>query len=243
MISAADCPAIDIAGLRKSFGRTVVLDGIDAGLARGRVTALVGPNASGKSTLLKCILGLVRPDAGTLRVNGSVVGSDPAYRRSIGYMPQRAPFPEHLSGKEIVALLRQMRGNAPVDFELIDRFDVAAELAKRIATLSGGTRQKLNAIAAFLFRPSIVILDEPSAGLDPVANRALKRKIEQTKGAGVTHLITSHVLAEVEEIADDVLLLVEGRIHYGGSVEALWRLTGERHLEPAIGRLLEARVR
>jgi Cu-processing system ATP-binding protein len=139
--------------------------------------------------------------------------------------------------------LRQMRGNAPVDFELIDRFDVAAELAKRIATLSGGTRQKLNAIAAFLFRPSIVILDEPSAGLDPVANRALKRKIEQTKGAGVTHLITSHVLAEVEEIADDVLLLVEGRIHYGGSVEALWRLTGERHLEPAIGRLLEARVR
>ncbi len=234
-------PAIEIAGLRKRFGRALVLDGIDASITRGRVTALVGPNAAGKSTLLKCLLGLVRPDAGTLIVDGVEVNGDPAYRRAIGYMPQRAPFPENLTGHEVLALLRQVRGDVPVDFELIERFGIAGELAKRVATLSGGTRQKLNAVAAYLFRPSIVILDEPSAGLDPVANRALKRKILQTRDAGVTHLITSHVLSEVEELADEVLLLLDGRVHYNGSVNNLRTITGERHLEPAIGRLMEAR--
>jgi Cu-processing system ATP-binding protein len=234
-------PAIEIAGLRKRFGRATVLDGIDASITRGRVTALVGPNAAGKSTLLKCLLGLVRPDAGTLIADGVEVNGDPAYRRAIGYMPQRAPFPENLTGHEVLALLRQVRGDVPVDFELIERFGIAGELAKRVATLSGGTRQKLNAVAAYLFRPSIVILDEPSAGLDPVANRALKRKILQTRDAGVTHLITSHVLSEVEELADEVLLLLDGRVHYNGSVNTLRTITGERHLEPAIGRLMEAR--
>jgi Cu-processing system ATP-binding protein len=232
--------AIEIAGLRKRFGRVTVLDGIDAHIHRGRVTALVGPNAAGKSTFLKCILGLVRPDAGTLIVNGVHVGVDPQYRQAIGYMPQRAPFPENLTGHEVLRLLRQVRGNVPVDFELIERFGVAAELSKRVSTLSGGTRQKLNAIAAYLFRPSIVILDEPSAGLDPLANRALKRKILQARDTGVTHLITSHVLSEVEELADEVLMLLDGRVHFSGSVHDLRTMTGERHLEPAIGRLMEA---
>jgi Cu-processing system ATP-binding protein len=234
-------PAIEIAGLRKRFGRSLVLDGIDASITRGRVTALVGPNAAGKSTLLKCILGLVRPDAGTLVVDGVHVGVDPGYRHAIGYMPQRAPFPENLTGHEVLRLLRQVRGDVPVDFELIDRFGVGGELSKRVATLSGGTRQKLNAIAAHLFRPSIVILDEPSAGLDPLANRALKRKILQARDAGVTHLITSHVLGEVEELADEVLMLLDGGVHYCGSLHDLRIVTGERHLEPAIGRLMEAR--
>lgn len=233
-------PAIEIAGLRKRFGRSVVLDGIDANIAHGRVTALVGPNAAGKSTLLKCILGLVRPDAGKLVVNGIGIGADCAYRRAIGYMPQRAPFPENLSGHEVLRLLRQVRGDVPVDFELIERFGIASELGKRVATLSGGTRQKLNAVSAYLFRPSIVILDEPSAGLDPLSNRALKRKILQARDAGVTHVITSHVLSEVEQLADDVLMLLDGHVHYSGSLHDLCSATGEQHLEPAIGRLMEA---
>jgi Cu-processing system ATP-binding protein len=132
------------------------------------------------------------------------------------------------------------RGNVPVDFELIERFGLAGDLGKRVATLSGGTRQKLNAVAAYLFRPSIVILDEPSAGLDPLSNRALKRKILQTRDAGVTHVITSHVLSEVEQLADDVLMLLDGRVHYSGSLHDLRCATGEQHLEPAIGRLMEA---
>jgi Cu-processing system ATP-binding protein len=239
-MTGTERPAIEMAGLRKRFGRVTVLEGIDANIPRGRVTALVGPNAAGKSTLLKCILGLVRPDAGTLIVNGVEIGGDPRYRRAIGYMPQRAPFPENLTGHEVLRLLRQVRGDVPVDFELIERFGVAGELAKRVSTLSGGTRQKLNAISAYLFRPSIVILDEPSAGLDPLANRALKRKILQARDAGVTHLITSHVLSEVEELADEVLMLLGGGVQYTGTLHDLRTITGERHLELAIGRLMEA---
>ena len=234
-------PAIQITAVTKRFGRARVLDDVDAAVAPGRVTALIGPNAAGKSTLLKCVLGLVRPDAGAITLAGVPVTSDPAYRAAIGYMPQRAPFPDNLSGDEVIALLRRVRGPAaPLDFELIDRFGLAAELSKRVHALSGGTRQKLNAVAAYLFRPSLVILDEPSAGLDPVANGVLKRKIHEAASHGVTHVIASHVLSELEELADDVLFLIDGRVRYAGSLEQLRAFTGERRLERAVGILMEA---
>jgi Cu-processing system ATP-binding protein len=234
-----DSPAIEVAGLRKRFGRTEVLAGLDARIERGRVTALVGPNAAGKSTLLKCILGLARADAGTIRVDGQLVTADPAYRRAIGYMPQRAAFPDNLSGDEVIALLRRVRGaDAAIDFELIDRFGLGGELRKRVHTLSGGTRQKFNAVAAYLFRPSLVILDEPNAGLDPIANGMLKQKIVDSRQHGATHLITSHVLSELEELADDVLFVVDGRVQYSGSLDGLRETTGERRLERAVGRLM-----
>jgi Cu-processing system ATP-binding protein len=233
-------PAIEIAHLTKRFGRTPVLAGLDALVQPGRVTALVGPNAAGKSTLLKCILGLVRPDAGTIAVNGIPVGANPSYRRAIGYMPQHSAFPEHLSADEVMSLLRRVRGSdAPIDFELIERFSLAPELHKRVHALSGGTRQKLNVVVAYLFRPSLVILDEPSAGLDPVANGVLKRKIRESTRNGVTHLITSHVLSELEELADDVLFLIDGRVRYSGSLEGLRAATGERRLERAVGLLMQ----
>ena len=240
MIPAIDPPpALAIAGLRKRFGAATVLNGLDAVVGRGRVTALVGPNAAGKSTLLKCVLGLVRPDAGTITVDGRLVGADPEYRRAIGYMPQRAAFPDQLTGEEALALLREVRGpGAAIDFELIERFGLARELRKRVCTLSGGTRQKLNAVAAYLFRPTLVILDEPNAGLDPVANGVLKQKILETARQGVSHLITSHVLSELEEMADDVLFLIEGRVQYSGSLDGLRATTGERRLERAVGRLM-----
>jgi len=232
-------PAIEIAGLTKRFGRSDVLRSLDAVIEPGRVTALIGPNAAGKSTLLKCVLGLVRPDAGTVRVHGMLVTSDPSYRRAIGYMPQRAAFPDNLSGDEAIALLRQVRGSdAAIDFELIERFGLGPELRKRVHALSGGTRQKLNAVAAYLFRPSLVILDEPNAGLDPVANAVLKQKILDSTRAGATHLITSHVLSELEELADDVLFVIDGRVRYSGSLESLRTSTGERRLERAVGSLM-----
>jgi Cu-processing system ATP-binding protein len=236
----ASMPAIEVSRLAKRFGRSQVLAGLDAVVQPGRVTALVGPNAAGKSTLLKCILGLVRPDAGTIAVNGVPVSADPSYRRAIGYMPQQAAFPENLSADEVMALLRRVRGaDAPIDFELIERFGLAPELHKRVHALSGGTRQRLNVVAAYLFRPSLVILDEPSAGLDPIANGILKRKIRDATRHGVTHLITSHVLSELEELADDVLFLVEGHVRYSGSLEGLRTATGERRLERAVGLLME----
>jgi Cu-processing system ATP-binding protein len=232
-------PALEIASLRKRFGRTVVLDGLDATIAAGRVTALVGPNAAGKSTLLKCILGLVRPDAGTIRLAGETIARDPAYRAHIGYMPQRAAFPDHLTGDEALALLRRVRGpEAAIDFALIERFGLARELRKPVHALSGGTRQKLNAVAAYLFRPSLVILDEPSAGLDPFANGILKHKILDAASQGATHIVTSHVLSELEEVAEDVLFVTDGRVRFSGSLDGLRHATGEQRLERAIGRLM-----
>jgi Cu-processing system ATP-binding protein len=231
--------AIEISGLAKRYGRVDVLAGLDATIGRGRITALVGPNAAGKSTLLKCILGLVRPDAGTIRINGVLVTPDPAYRRVLGYMPQRAAFPDNLTGDEVIALLRKVRGlEAAIDFELIDRFGLGGELRKRVHTLSGGTRQKLNAVAAYLFRPSLVILDEPNAGLDPVANGLLKQKIVDSARLGATHLITSHVLSELEELADDVLFLTDGRVRFSGPLDTLRAATGEQRLERAVGSLM-----
>jgi Cu-processing system ATP-binding protein len=231
--------AVDIVGLRKRYGRTQVLAGIDAAIRPGRVTALVGPNAAGKSTLLKCLLGLVRADAGTIDINGVRVTSDPAYRHAIGYMPQRAAFPDNLTGDEVMALLRRVRGpDAAIDFELIDRFGLGGELRKRVHTLSGGTRQKLNAVAAYLFRPSLVILDEPNAGLDPMANGLLKQKIADATRLGSTHLITSHVLSELEELADDVLFITDGRVRFSGSLDEIRQSTGERRLERAVGTLM-----
>jgi Cu-processing system ATP-binding protein len=241
-IAVAGTAALELAGIRKRFGRLQVLDGVDAVLASGRVTAIVGPNAAGKSTLIKCVLGLVRPDEGQIRVLGEPVGADPAYRRRIGYMPQGAPFPENLTGGEILRMLKGLRGESETDEELIHRFNLGPELAKPIRTLSGGTRQKLNAVVAFLFRPPVVVLDEPTAGLDPLASGILKEKIQETVEQGTTVVLTSHIMSEIEELANEVIFLVEGRVHFQGTMEQLRRTTGEQRLERAVARLMRARV-
>jgi Cu-processing system ATP-binding protein len=234
--------AIELAGVRKRFGRLQVLDGVDAVLPAGRTTAVVGPNASGKSTLIKCILGLVRPDAGGCTVFGRPVGPDPEYRRAIGYMPQGAPLPENLTGREMLALMRDLRRGEAADDELLHRFDLGAQLDKPVRALSGGTRQKLNAVIAFLFRPALVVLDEPTAGLDPLACGLLKDRVQSVVASGATVLLTSHLMSEVEELADDVLFLLEGRVHFHGSAERLRSATGEHRLERAVARLMRLRV-
>ena len=235
--------ALQVSGVAKRFGKLQVLESVDTVLPTGRVTAIVGPNAAGKSTLIKCVLGLVRPDAGRIEVFGEPVGDDPAYRARIGYMPQGAPFPENLTGHEVLRLVRSLRpGVTEVDDDLIHRFALAPELGKPIRTLSGGTRQKLNAVVAFLFRPSLVILDEPTAGLDPLASSILKEKVQEATERGVTVLLTSHIMSEIEALASEVVFLVEGKVHFQGTMEQLRRTTGEQRLEHAVARLMRARV-
>ena len=233
---------VTVTAVRKRFGKLEALRGLDLTVAPGRITAIVGPNAAGKSTLIKMILGLVKPDAGSgsIAVDGLAVNGGPEYRERIGYMPQSARFPEHLSGREIIGLLRDLRGRpARLDDELVERFRLGASLDKPIRTLSGGTRQKLNAVVAFLFSPSLVILDEPTAGLDPVSSGVLKDKVRRAAQSGTTVLLTGHIMSEIEELAQDIVFMVDGVVSYAGTVDALLAQGGESRLERAIARLLE----
>jgi Cu-processing system ATP-binding protein len=235
-------PALVLSDIRKRFGRLTVLDGVTAAVASGRVTAIVGPNASGKSTLIKCVLGLVRPDAGEITVLGERAGRDPCYRRRLGFMPQGAPFPENLTGREVLDLVQALRPDDAADLDLVHRFALEPQLGKPVRLLSGGTRQKLNAAVAFMFRPAILILDEPTAGLDPLASGVFKEKVKEAAGEGAAVLLTSHVLSEVEELADDVLFLLDGLIRFQGTMEDLRRMTGEQRLERAVSRLMRMRA-
>jgi Cu-processing system ATP-binding protein len=241
MSLARERPAdLRIEGLRKSFGRVAVLNGIDLRIAPGRITAIVGPNAAGKTTLIKTIVGLVRPErSGRVTLDGEPVGATTAARGRIGYMPQAAQFPAHLTGREILSLLRSVRGDpADVDLELVEAFGLAGSLDRKLGTLSGGTLQKLNAVVAFLFRPALLILDEPTAGLDPVASGFLKDRVLRAPAEGVTVVLTSHILSEIEELAQDIVFLIEGRVVFEGTVQSLKAMTNESRLERAVAALL-----
>lgn len=230
---------VRLAGVSKAFRGRRVLEAIDLQIRPGRVTAVLGPNGSGKTTMIKMLLGLVRPDSGTIEIDGRRVNGDCAYRAAIGYMPQAARFPENLSGREILAMLEDLRGpDGPRDRTLIEGFELEAELDKPVRTLSGGNRQKVNAAIAFLFRPGLVILDEPTAGLDPVASGVLKDRIRSERAQGRTIVLTGHVLSEVEQLADDVVVLLDGSILFAGPLGELRMSTQEPTLERAIAALI-----
>ncbi len=237
------CTVIEGIGVTKRYGRVPVLRGIDFAVKAGRVTAILGPNGAGKSTLIRVLLGLARPDEGSVTVAGTAVGNDPGYRAAIGYMPQHPHFPENLTGREVVRLLRELRRHSvPEDDDLFEAFALPAELDKPARNLSGGTKQKLNAALAFMFRPRILLLDEPTAGLDPVASGVLKARILSAREAGVTVLLVSHVLSELEDLVDDVIFLLEGRVEFQGSLRRLGEITGESRLEPAVARLMQRKA-
>lgn len=226
-------------GVRKRFGRLAVLRDVDLDIPRGQVTAIVGPNASGKTTFNRIVLGLVRRDAGEIRFDGALLNGDSAYRARIGYMPQIARFPENLRGRDLLDMLTDLRGpRVPRDEELIELLALGPVLDQPLRVLSGGTRQRINAALAFLFRPELLILDEPTAGLDPLSSSTLKDKILRERAAGRTCIVTSHVMSELEELADHVAFLLDGEIRFSGTQEELKRGTGQATLERAIAQLM-----
>jgi Cu-processing system ATP-binding protein len=226
---------IQARGLSKRFGRVQVLDEVDLDITPGRVTAIVGPNAAGKTTFIKSVLGLTRADSGSVLFDGAEVRDDDSYRSRIGYMPQIARFPENLSAAELFEMLKDLRGkHALLDEELIETFALAAELEKPLRTLSGGTRQKVNAAMAFLFSPELLILDEPTAGLDPVSSGVLKAKILSERKQGKTFILTTHIMSEIEELADDVAFLYDGKVRFAGAVRDVKAMTHQASLERAI---------
>lgn len=229
---------ISIDGIRKAYGTRSVLEGISVALLPGRVTALVGPNGSGKTTLIKLILGLARPDAGRILLDDEPIDPEGRYRARIGYAPQAPRFPDNLAVGEVFAMLRALRPGAATDESLLGAFGLRAEWETKVRNLSGGWRQKLSSACAFLFLPDVLILDEPTAGLDPIAAGLLKSEIRAAREEGKTILVTSHILSELEELADDIAFLSDGRLRFGGPVATLLEETGMRRLEPAIAALL-----
>ncbi|MBO6575924.1 MAG: ABC transporter ATP-binding protein [Rhodothermales bacterium] len=236
-------PPLALEGVEKAFGPLRVIRGVDVTFCSGESVAIIGPNGAGKTTLIKIVLGLVGADAGEVEVFGESVHGAHAYRRYIGYMPQSPAFPEGLTGRELIELVRSFRpGVESVEADLIRRFALGEDLDKPASTLSGGTRQKLSAVLAFMFEPPVLILDEPTAGLDPVASASLKDYVRQRVQAGTTVLLTSHVMADLEELCSRVVFLMDGRIQFDGTLEGLQAKTGESRLERAIAQLLTREV-
>lgn len=230
---------IEIKQLHKSFGRNHVLRGIDLELGHSGITAVLGPNASGKTTLIKSILGMVIPDSGSILIDGKSVLGEWQYRDQIDYLPQIARFPENLRVRELLDMLKSLRIRRAREQDLIDYFDIRDTLDQRLGHLSGGTRQKVNLVAAFMYDNPLMILDEPSAGLDPLAIQRLKSVIFREKGNGKQILITTHIMSLVEELADEVVFLLEGRIHFRGTLSRLRALYGEEDVEACIARMLD----
>lgn len=230
---------IQFTQLRKSFGRLKVLKDITGQFEPGTVSAIIGHNGSGKTTLIKCLLGLNSTDAGEIIINGKALDGDPEFKKQIGYMPQIARFPENLTSREVMKMVIDLRGQVGNRSEmLIEYFNLKSHMNKPVSHLSGGTRQKINAAIAFMFDPDILILDEPSAGLDPVSNQLLKKMILEEKNKGKAVIITSHVLSDLEELSDNLLCLLDGEIVFRGSVDRLMRSNGGRSLESALAALI-----
>jgi Cu-processing system ATP-binding protein len=231
---------ITIKDLNKSFDKTRALKNINLELNEGNIIAVMGPNGSGKTTLLKCILGLVRPDSGEIFVNGINIRSNCEYRRFIGYMPQTPRYPENLRVEELISMLKDVKGNHSLnDEELIKKLHIESIFDKSIGTLSSGTKQRVSSTIAFLFDQDIIILDEPTAGLDPISCEIVKNKILKEKEKGKLIIITSHIVSEVEALADRLIFLLEGSVYVDSSVEGLKQKTGEENLNRAIALLMQ----
>jgi len=232
---------IEISGLNKSFDKNLALKDINLTFDKGNIVAVMGPDGSGKTTLLKCILGLVKQDNGDITVKGINTRNNSQYREYIGYMPQTARYPENLKVKELIAMLKDVKGDHCVyDNELIEKLNLKSVYNKSIGTLSSGTKQRVSGSIAFLFGQEIIILDEPTAGLDPVSTEIMKSKILHEKEKGKLIIITSHITSEVEELADRVVFLLEGSIYADTSVDELKSKTGTASLNSAVARIMES---
>lgn len=224
----------------KQFGKLKALDDVSVRCNKGECITLIGPNGSGKTTLIKCMLGMVIPDSGFITFNEKNISKDWLYREQIGYMPQIGRYPENMKIGQVLDMMKDIRSNQKenLDDDLIRAFNLNALLDKRMGTLSGGTTQKVSAALAFLFNPTVLILDEPTAGLDPVSTQILKEKIIAEKNKGKLLLITSHVLSDLDELVTEVIYMQDGKLCFHKTIEDLRITTGEVKLANAIANVM-----
>jgi len=232
---------LESSNLSKSFGKMKALDGISVRMNAGQAISLVGPNGSGKTTFLKCLLGLVIPDSGDVTLNGEHIIGHWNYRRQVGYMPQIGRYPDNMRVGQVFDMVREIRRGtfSRTDEDLMQAFEVEKFAHKTMRSLSGGTRQKVSACLAFLFAPDVLILDEPTAGLDPLASEILKEKVLAEKKKGKLILVTSHILSDLEELTTDVMYLIEGKLQFFQSIEDLKIRTGEDKLNRALAQVMK----
>ncbi len=231
---------IEIQKLNKSFGNFQVLKDVTLSCNKGECIALIGPNGCGKTTLIKSILGMVLPDSGTISIGDKPIEGEYLYRENIGYMPQIGRYPENMTIGQIIKMIKQIRGKREdLDTDLIKNFDIESMLHKKMRTLSGGTTQKVSAVLAFLFNPDVLILDEPTAGLDPLASEILKEKIISEKKKGKLILITSHLLSELDDLIDEIIFMQDGEVQFHKKVNQLKTDTQEDKISKAIAKILK----
>jgi Cu-processing system ATP-binding protein len=231
---------IRIERIKKRFKKLQVLDDVTSTFTNGQVISLIGPNGSGKTTLIKCILGMVKPDSGKIFFNDIVINGDFEYRQNIGYMPQIGRYPDNMKIGQLFKMLKHIRGrkDKDLDNDLVEKFNLSAIYDKPMRTLSGGTRQKVSACLAFLFNPDVLILDEPTAGLDPLSSEILKEKIIEEKNKNKLILITSHILSDLDDLTTHVMYLQEGKMQFLKDLQTLQNETGEMRLGKSIARIM-----
>ena len=231
---------ISAKNITKKFGKLKALDDVSVAFSKGECIALLGPNGCGKTTLIKSILGMVVPDSGSILFNNEPITNRWMYRSQIGYMPQIGRYPENMTIAQIIGMMKDIRkgNNIKPDEELVKSFGLNNMLQKKMRTLSGGTTQKVSAALAFMFHPDVLILDEPTAGLDPLSSEKLKEKIIKEKEKGKLVLITSHILSELDDLITQVFYMQEGRLLFHKKLSELREETGELKLSGAIAKIM-----
>jgi Cu-processing system ATP-binding protein len=231
---------ITVTNVKKNFGKLAALDNVSINCNSAECIALIGPNGSGKTTLIKSMLGMVVPDSGTILFNQKDIAHDWKYRKHIGYMPQIGRYPENMTIGQVFDMMKSIRKDESIqlDEELYVEFGLDKLSDKRMQTLSGGTRQKVSACLAFLFNPDVLILDEPTAGLDPLASEILKEKINREKEKGKLILITSHILSELDDLVTHIIFMQDGKLKFHKPIGALRSETGEIKLSKAIASIM-----
>src|ERR1700754_3929480 len=218
--------AISVSGLVKTFGRTRALDGLDLTVRQGEVHGFLGPNGAGKSTTIRILLGLIKADGGSARLLGGDPWTDAVeLHRRIAYVPGDVTLWPSLTGGETIDLLARMRGGIDESrrAELIERFDLDPH--KKARTYSKGNRQKVSLISAFSSRAELLLLDEPSSGLDPLMENVFQQCVAEARDRGATVLLSSHILAETEALCERVTIIRAGRTVETGTLDSMRHLS------------------